>query len=279
MTRIKTGKNPHTLEARKKFGELVDIVHTLRSEGGCPWDRAQSLKDLKQYVLEEAYEVVQGLDHEDEKSMAEELGDLMFQVVFLAQMMQERGSFTLVDVLDHLVKKMIGRHPHVFGDVRAKTAEEALDSWESVKSREASAGSGRNKMVLEGVPLALPALLQAHLISKKVVRVGFEWDTEDDVWKKLDEELREFRQASTVAEKEVEMGDVLFTLVNIARKNGLNAEDALRVSNAKFRERFNELERRLLEQNRTFDQVTLREMDRIWDAIKQEEKGEETRRS
>lgn len=269
---MKIKKNPHTAEIAKEFGKLVDIMFTLRAEGGCPWDRAQSLDDLKQYLLEESYELLQALDQQDEKSMTEELGDLTLQVVFQSQMMQERASFTLLDVLRHINRKLIGRHPHVFGEVRARNEAEALDSWEAAKNREGAAERGRHKTVLEGVPAAMPALLQAHKISSKVVRVGFEWDKEEDVWKKLDEEMREFREATTTKEKEMELGDMLFTMVNIARKNGVNAEDALRASNAKFCGRFNKLERRVLEQKKRLEDLTLKEMDEIWDDIKREER-------
>lgn len=264
--------NPHAKAIAERFGQLVDVMFTLRSEGGCPWDRAQTLHDLKQYLLEEAYELLQTLDHEDEAAMREELGDLLFQIVFQSQMMQERGAFSLVEVLDHLLSKMISRHPHVFGDVQAETPQKALASWESMKMSEASKKSeGGRRTLLEGVPLNLPALLQANLISSKVARVGFDWENEADVWKKLDEELGEFRRAESKKHREEEMGDILFTLVNIARKNGINPEDALRNANIKFRSRFNSLEQKVLAQDRELKDVPLTELDRIWDEVKKEQ--------
>ncbi len=269
MTDIKLKNNPHSAEIAKRFEKLVDVMFTLRSEGGCPWDRSQSLKDLKQYLMEESYELLQALDHEDERGMREELGDLLFETVFISQMMQERNSFTLKEVLDHLLEKMIGRHPHVFGDVHADSPEKALANWEAVKSQETE-NQGRKRKLLEGVPIELPALLQAFLISTKVARVGFDWETESDVWKKFDEELEEFREASTQEAKEEEFGDVLFTLVNVARKNGINPEDALRNANRKFRNRFDKLEDQARNQQKEVKDLNSAELDSLWEKIKNE---------
>ncbi len=248
-SKIKLKKNPHSKQIAKKFEELVDVVFTLRSEGGCPWDRAQSLPDLKQYLLEECYELLEALDQQNARAMGEELGDVFFQVLFLSQILQEEGIFTLLDVINHLLEKMIGRHPHVFGDVTAGTPDEAIANWESRKGKEITEREGRHSL-LQGVPVNLPALLQANVISSKVARVGFDWENEDEVWKKFEEELNEFREASSLAEKEEELGDIFFTLVNIARKNKINPEDALRAANAKFRHRFNALEERVKAQKK-----------------------------
>ena len=264
--------NPHAKTIADRFEQLVNVMFTLRSEGGCPWDRAQTLHDLKQYLLEETYELLQTLDHEDQAAMPEELGDLLFQIVFQSQMMQERGAFSLVEVLDHLLAKMISRHPHVFGDVEAETPQKALASWESMKMSEASKkGEGGRRTLLEGVPLNLPALLQAHLISSKVARVGFDWADEPDVWRKLTEELDEFHRAESKGAREEEFGDILFTLVNIARKNGINPEDALRNANSKFRSRFNRLEQKVRAQDREVKDTPPEELDRIWNEVKKEQ--------
>lgn len=264
----KMKKNPYAKEIAQKFEALVDVLFTLRSESGCPWDRAQSLKDLKQYLLEETYELLQALDQEQELAMREELGDLLFQVVFIAQVMQERGSFTLLEALDQLMQKMIGRHPHVFGEVKAGTPEQALASWESMKDQEKALSKGRDRSILDGVPLKLPALLQAYLISSKVARIGFDWETEADVWKKMEEEVREFQTAGSVEAKEEEFGDLLFTMVNIARKNGISPEDALRAANAKFKRRFMELEKQIYLENKALKDLTLEDLDQIWERIK-----------
>ena len=266
--------NPRVQEISERFGKLVDVMYTLRSEEGCPWDRAQSLHDLKQYLLEETYELLQTLDHEDFGAMREELGDLLFQIVFQSQMMQERNEFSLAEVLDHLLQKMISRHPHVFAGVEAGTPEKALANWESMKMREAGKKKeGVRRTLLEGVPVNLPALLQANLISSKVARVGFDWEKEEDIWKKFEEELSEFREANSQKEKEQEMGDILFTLVNIARKHGINPEDALRYANDKFRRRFDRLEQKVHAQNREFQDYNLQQLDLIWDEVKSEEKA------
>ncbi len=268
LTKVKKlKKNPHSRAIGLQFEKLVDLMYTLRSENGCPWDRAQSLKDLRQYLLEETYELLQALDEENVMDMKEEMGDLLFQIVFLCQMMQERRAFTLLDVMEHLVHKMIARHPHVFADVKAKTPERALASWESMKQKQLSE-QGRRRSLLQGVPIHLPALLQANLISSKVARVGFDWKTEKDVWKKFDEEAGEFRRAGSRKEKQEELGDLLFTLTNVARKNKINPEDALREANAKFRKRFALLELEVERAGKTLADLSLLELDAIWTKIK-----------
>jgi MazG family protein len=272
MLKIKLKKNPHSEQIAKKFEELVDVVFTLRSEGGCPWDRAQSLPDLKQYLLEECYELLEALDQQKESAMREELGDVLFQVLFLSQMMQEQGAFTLLDVVNHLLEKMIGRHPHVFGDLKAGTPDEAIASWESRKGKEITEREGRHSL-LQGVPLNLPALLQANVISSKVARVGFDWENEQEVWKKFEEELKEFRDASSPAEKEEELGDILFTLVNIARKNKINPEDALRAANAKFRKRFDALEEKVKAQKKQWTEMQAKDLDAIWNDVKKNDQS------
>jgi MazG family protein len=272
--RKKIKRNPQAREIGKALEKLADIMYTLRSEDGCPWDRAQSLKDLRQYVLEECYEVLQALDQNHLHALKEELGDLMFQVVFLSQMMQEKNEFNLKDVIEHVTDKMLTRHPHVFGDKNAGSPEQALANWEAMKDQTKVQQKGANRSILDGLPIHLPALQQALMISTKAVRVGFEWETESDVWKKLEEEIREFHDAASPEEKAEEMGDILFTIVNIARKNGINPEDALRTSNEKFRDRFTKLEKKVYEQGKQLQDVNLAEMDRLWEEIK-EQKGDQ----
>lgn len=269
-THIKLKKNPHSRRIGKRFEMLVDLMYTLRSEEGCPWDRAQSLHDLKQYLLEETYELLETLDEGKEEGVREELGDLMFQVVFLSQMMQERGAFTLAEVLDQFLDKMIGRHPHVFGAVKAKSPEQALESWEGMKQKQYTDTKGKKRSLLLGVPRNLPALLQANLISSKVARVGFDWKSEKEVWKKFREEMKEFQDSNSAAEREEEMGDMLFTLVNVARKNKINPEDALRAANTKFRKRFTLLEQRVHASGRELKDLSLKELDAIWEEVKDE---------
>lgn len=266
----KLKKNPVSKEVGKKFEELVDIMFTLRSEGGCPWDRAQSIQDLKQYLLEETYEVLQVLDTENVPAIREELGDLLFQIVFLSQVLQEQNRLNLLEVIERLLEKMVGRHPHVFGEAKAGSPDEALANWEAMKKQQAYEKSGKRRQLLEGVPISLPALLQANLISSKVARVGFDWPDEAEVWKKFQEEIREFREAASEKQKEEEMGDLLFTLVNVARKNGINPEDALRIANSKFRQRFNRLEEKVHSTGKELSDLTLAELDALWDQVKRE---------
>lgn len=261
-------QNPFAERIASSFEKLVNVMFTLRSDRGCPWDRAQTLKDLRQYLLEESYELLQSLDEENAESMQEELGDLLLQIVFLAQIMQERQEFSLVEILDHLCMKLIERHPHVFGDENAGTPQEALNNWEAVKDSEKKSSGKETASILSGVPHYLPALLQAHLISSKAARIGFEWEKEDDIWMKWDEEVVEFREADSMEKKYEEMGDMLFTLVNIARRNEINSEDALRNANWKFRDRFMRLEKRVASSGKDWKQLTLGELDQLWEEVK-----------
>jgi MazG family protein len=269
MTKIKRQTNPYSKEIGQKFKKLVDVMYTLRSDQGCPWDRAQTIQDLKQFLLEEAYEVIQELDQGNEVGLLEELGDLILEIVFIAQIMQERDAFNLSEVLDRLNDKMIRRHPHVFGSVKAGSPEEAIAHWESMKSKEGEK-NGQKRSLLQGVPVNLPALLQANLISTKVARVGFDWEIERDVWKKLEEELTEFQEADTPDKKQEEMGDILFTIVNIARKNKINPEDALRIANSKFSRRFRRLEEKVQSSNRNWKDLNLEQLDVLWEEAKKE---------
>lgn len=269
MTEPKLKKNPVATKIGTKFEKLVNVMYTLRSQDGCPWDRAQTTQDLKQFLLEETYEVLQELDQNNESGLSEELGDLLLEIVFLAQIMQEKKAFTLSEILDRLTDKLIRRHPHVFASAKAGSPDEAIASWESMKSNEAIQ-NGQKRSLLQGVPVSLPALLQANLISTKVARVGFDWEKESDVWKKLDEELKEYQEADTPKKKEEEMGDILFTVVNIARKSQINAEDALRKANAKFSKRFRSLEEKIQSSNQDWKDLDLQSLDQLWEEAKKE---------
>jgi len=267
-SRKKIKRNPHARQIGRALEKLADIMYTLRSDDGCPWDRAQSLRDLRQYVLEESYEVLQALDQNNLHALKEELGDLMFQAVFLSQMMQEKNEFNLRDVIEYVTQKMLIRHPHVFGNKSAGSPEQALANWEAMKDQAKAQQQGSNRSILDGLPVHLPALQQALMISSKVVRVGFEWESEADVWKKLQEEIQEFHSATSPEEKAEEMGDILFTIVNVARKNGINPEDALRESNAKFRHRFTALEKKVYAQGKQLQDLNLDQLDEIWEEVK-----------
>lgn len=260
--------------SRKSFSDLVELMQTLRGPGGCPWDRQQTYQDLKPYVIEEAYEVVEAIDRDDRVSLREEIGDLLLEAVFLAQIAREEGSFVIEDSITAIHDKLVRRHPHVFADVKADSAEEVVTNWERLKSAELKK---EDKSVLSGVPKALPALLKASRLTEKAARVGFDWRSTEDIFEKLSEEIEELRVAIKEADpKEIEheLGDLLFTIVNVARRLKINPEEALQSSNRKFARRFEAVEAELQAQNRTFDEATLEEMDAIWDRVKDlERKG------
>lgn len=250
--------------------ELVRIMAALRSEKGCPWDREQTRESLKPFIVEEAYEVLEAIDDRDPEAIREELGDLLFQIIFQCQIASERGDFTLDDVIGGISKKMIGRHPHVFGDAEVKTSDEVLVKWDEHKKRE---GKQRDS-ILEGVPKTLPALLQAHKLQARASKAGFDWERLDDLLGKLDEEIDEFKKAFDArkpGEIEDELGDLFFTLVNIARFIGLNPEDALRKTISKFISRFRYIEMSAKEQRRDLSGMSLAEMDALWDEAKGKE--------
>jgi MazG family protein len=261
--------------------KLLDIMSRLRGADGCPWDRAQSRASLKPYLIEEAYEVLEALDDGHVEALREELGDLLFQVIFHAQIAAELGEFTMADVLERLADKMVSRHPHVFGDARVGTAGEALAQWEAIKGREA-ADAGRPRSVVDGVPRALPALLRAQRLQSKASRVQFDWPDAQAAWDKVLEEMREVGEALAdggEARLREELGDMLFSLVNVARLAGFDAEDALHSANEKFRRRFGAMEADLVARGGSVTGATPEELERAWEAAKRQERaaGEQER--
>ncbi|HYO76258.1 MAG TPA: nucleoside triphosphate pyrophosphohydrolase [Thermoanaerobaculia bacterium] len=259
--------------SKRSFDELVKLMTRLRGPDGCPWDRKQTLPDLKAYVIEEAYEVVDAIDQNDRRALAEELGDFMLQAVFIAELTREEGTFDIYDSVTAIHDKLVRRHPHVFGDVEANDAEQVLVNWEKLKQDERKA---ENKSVLSGVPQSMPALLKASRLTEKAARVGFDWRRTDDVFDKLDEELAELREAvasNDNAHIHEEIGDLLFTIANIARKVNVNPEEALQSTNRKFMSRFGSMESRVRERNQNLDQLQLEEMDALWDEAKAAERG------
>lgn len=258
--------------SRRTFDELVQLMTRLRAPGGCPWDRKQTLPDLKPFVIEESYEVVDAIDREDRAALAEELGDLLLQAVFIAELTREEGTFDIYDAITAIHDKLVRRHPHVFGDVVAGDAEQVLVNWEKLKQDERKA---ENKSVLSGVPQAMPALLKASRLTEKAARVGFDWRRTDDVFDKLDEEIGELREAVSAGDAQNihdEIGDLLFTIGNIARKVNVNPEEALQSTNRKFMRRFEHMEARVRERGQNLDQLQLEEMDRLWDEAKAAER-------
>jgi MazG family protein len=258
--------------SRRSFDELVKLMTTLRGPGGCPWDRKQTLPDLKPYVIEEAYEVVDAIDRDDRRALAEEVGDLLLEAVFIAEITREEGSFDIYDAVGAVHDKLVRRHPHVFADVEADDAEQVLVNWEKLKNEERKS---ENKSLLSGVPQALPALLKSSRLTEKAARVGFDWRATDDVFEKLDEETAELREAvKKGAQDEIheEIGDLLFTIANIARKVNVNPEEALQSTARKFMRRFESMESVVRGRGQNLDQLTLEEMDALWDEAKIAEK-------
>ena len=258
---------------KRSFDELVQLMTKLRGPDGCPWDRKQTLPSLKPFVIEESYEVVDAIDRDDRLDLCEELGDFLLQAVFIAEVTREEGSFDIYDAVTAIHEKLVRRHPHVFGDVEARDAEQVLVNWEKLKNEERKA---ENKSVLAGVPQSLPALLKAARLTEKAARVGFDWRRTDDVFAKLDEEIAEVREAiasGDEAQVHDEIGDLLFTIANIVRKLNVNAEEALQSTNRKFRRRFESMESSVREGGRNLDQLTLEQMDALWDEAKAAERG------
>lgn len=250
----------------KEFNEFVDIVKRLRKE--CPWDREQTHESLRRCLLEETYEVLEAIDNSDMDELRKELGDVLLQVVFHSVMAEEKNIFNIEDVISQEMEKLIYRHPHVFGDIKVKGKEEVLTNWESLKMKE-----GR-EYVLDGIPKELPALFKAYRVQEKVAKVGFDWKDQKPVYDKILEEISELKEAidSDIAEDiEMEFGDVLFAIVNYARFIHINPEDALRKTIDKFSRRFRKIEDFAKENNYELTNMTLEEMDKIWEEAKKEE--------
>jgi MazG family protein len=265
-------------ESGARFARLVDVMRTLRGPAGCAWDREQTLESLRRYVLEEAYEVVEAIDHGDPGELREEIGDLIFEGVFLAQISEENGVFAIGDALEAVTEKLIRRHPHVFAaDGSPAAPERALDSpravveqWERLKEKERGA-AGRRASLLDGVARKAPALLRAHEIGSRAAAVGFDWNLASDVVAKIEEEIAELREAVERDDRpasEEEMGDLLFALANLSRKLGIDPESALRKANDKFTARFGQLERRLEAKGSSAQTATLEEMEEVWGELK-----------
>jgi tetrapyrrole methylase family protein/MazG family protein len=259
--------------AGNRFASLLSLMARLRGEGGCPWDREQTRSSLKPFLVEETYEVLDAIDEGSRDHLVEELGDLLFQIVFHCQLGAEAAEFTMEDVIERLCAKMTRRHPHVFGDRVVADAGEALAQWERIKHDEA-AEKQRPPSVLHGVPSALPALLRAQRLQAKAARVGFDWARWQDAWEKLREEVREVGEAleSGVDERVAdEVGDLLFSIVNVARLRGLDAEECLRRSSEKFTRRFGKVEAEMRAGGRSVTEASLDELDRAWEAVKAQE--------
>ncbi|MDQ3071376.1 MAG: nucleoside triphosphate pyrophosphohydrolase [Acidobacteriota bacterium] len=262
--------------AGRRFQTLVEIMQALRAPGGCPWDREQTYESLRPFVLEETYEVLDAIDRGDVDALCGELGDFVFEAVFLAQIADDDRHFTIADALDAINAKLVRRHPHVFGD---KAAGNVPEQWEQIKAREQQQ-AGETRSLLRGVPKTLPALLRAHEIGTRVATVGFEWPTPADVVLKVEEEVRELREAIDSGDRrhaEEEMGDLLFSIANLSRKLGIEPESALRAANEKFTHRFQLLEAQFDAAERPLSQATLEEMEEVWAIVKTRGRGLKTK--
>lgn len=242
--------------------ELLEIQQRLLAPGGCPWDREQSHKSLVRYLIEETYEVIEAIEQEDMHKLREELGDLLLQVVFHAALAEERGEFDFADLTQTVSQKMVSRHPHVFGSMQLHTSDDVLDNWETFKRREGK------RYLLDGIPRNLPALMRAEKIQEKLSRVGYDWPDVSGALDKLQEEIGELKTAESDGAVVEEMGDVLFAMVNVARFKQVEVEQALQSANDKVTRRFNYIEDVVAERGQSLDQLTLEEMDAIWDEAK-----------
>jgi MazG family protein len=283
-TRKSSGAN--TVSAGEWFEKLVAVQKRLRAPQGCPWDREQTHATLRPYLIEEAYEVIDALDSGDDAKFAEEMGDLLLQVVFHSEIAREQERFTVADVLREIHDKMVRRHPHVFGDVSARNSAEVLQNWERIKATErldkgASSKNGSAKLqqkptsLLDGVSRGLPAMLQGLQLTRKAARAGFDWQDADGIFEKLREEMAEVRHAMTEKDfkkTEEELGDLLFAAVNLARFVQVDPEIALKKANAKFQRRFMEMEKAARQIDRSFDGMAREDKESLWDAVKNGEK-------
>lgn len=252
-------------EKMEAFGRLLDILDELRVK--CPWDRKQTNESLRTNTIEETYELSDALMREDNNEIKKELGDLLLHVVFYAKIGDEKQAFDIKDVCDSLCEKLIYRHPHVFGDTEANTSQKVEQNWEQLKLKE----KGGNKTVLAGVPNALPTLIKAHRIQDKARNVGFDWEKREQVWDKVQEEFNELKQEIDNMDPdkmEAEFGDLFFSLINAARLYKINPDNALERTNQKFIRRFNYLEAHTISQGRSLKEMTLEEMDQLWEEAK-----------
>jgi MazG family protein len=274
-------------DAGERFQKLVEIMRTLRSEHGCAWDKQQTLKTLRPFVLEETYELLDALDRGDHDALKHELGDFLFEAVFLAQICDEEGYFSIADSIQSIADKLIRRHPHIFSaDGKASlTPKQVKQQWEEIKAKERKDAGEAEKTLLSGVPRSMPSLLRAYELSTRAAQVGFDWARTEDVLDKADEELRELREAvadggGKSPEAEEEFGDLLFSLVNVARKLGIEPEAALRVANDKFQRRFDDVERQVVASGSKFRDLTLDELEAKWQLakVKMQHEGTKVRR-
>jgi MazG family protein len=269
------------MSAGERFDRLIEIMSTLRGPNGCPWDKQQDFNSLKPMLVEEVYEVLEAIDDEDFDGLAEELGDLLLHVVFHSQLGKESGKFDIAVVIEKISDKLVRRHPHVFGDESASTPEEVIKNWEAIKAQEKAeklkTQAPEQRSLLDGIPSKLPALHEAHQISSRAARVGFDWPEVGGVFEKLEEEVQELKEVissngedSRRERLEDEIGDMFFVMVNIARYLKIDSESALKRANRKFKSRFRFMEDEIAKQGKSLDQTSLEEMEALWRKAKSE---------
>ena len=256
-------------ETLNSLSKLIKITGTLMGEDGCPWDKVQTRESLKPYLVEETYEVLEALDENDPEKIKDELGDLLYQIIFHSKISSLKGEFDFRDVIDNLSGKMVRRHPHVFKDGKLSTPDQVIEQWEDIKKKEKN--KKNQKSILDSIPINLPSLIRAQKIQKKAAKKGFDWERINDVFDKLDEEILEFKEA-VLAKKNMgiqsEIGDIIFVITNISKFYKIDAEEALRSTNNKFIKRFHYIEQQLEEKGKTLKDSTLEEMEHYWQESK-----------
>ncbi len=258
-------------DATESFRKLIEIVDTLMGENGCPWDNVQTRESLKPYLVEETYEVLEALDTNDPDQIKDELGDLLYQILFHSKISSKNNEFDIKDVLNNLKEKMVRRHPHVFKEGQINTPDQVIERWEEIKKEEKT--HSNHPSILDSVPKQLPSLLKAQKLQKKAAKEGFDWDEISDVFDKLDEEIAEFKSAVLEGKDtniQSELGDILFVLVNIAKFKKIDAEEALRSTNNKFIKRFQHIEKEVAKQGKTLKETSLEDMERHWQNAKKQ---------
>ncbi|MCP4521195.1 MAG: nucleoside triphosphate pyrophosphohydrolase [Cytophagales bacterium] len=256
-------KDQNRTEKLNAFDRLLTIMDELRIN--CPWDKKQTIQSIRHLSIEEVYELSDAILQNDTEEIQNELGDLMLHIVFYSKIASETGDFDIADVLNGICEKMIRRHPHIYGDIEVENEEDVKRNWEKIKLKEK-----KDKRVLEGVPTSLPSLVKAVRIQEKARGVGFDWDNKEDVWEKVQEEIQEFKEAPTQEEKEKEFGDILFSLVNYARFEGINPVKALEKTNQKFINRFNHIEQQAIDNQTSIENLSVGEMNEYWEEAKKE---------
>lgn len=269
--------NDSISKAQSELARLMHIIATLRSPEGCLWDRAQKREDVLRYIIDETYELVDAIEEGHTLHIKEELGDLLFQILFIARISEEAHEFDISDVMRDVADKMIQRHPHVFGNTKVSSIDDIKLNWQEIKKKNEKTPKTPSEMFFQGIPRSLPSLMRAQKVSDKAATVGFDWGNAQEVFQKVVEEVNELKTALEKGERDRikgEIGDLLFTLVNLCRFVNVDAEDSLKTTIQKFIERFNHIEKRLTEQGKTLTDTTLEEMDALWEEAKTQEREE-----